>query len=272
MNKNLDMAFYQRQSRNFANKAEYDKTVVIYKRLLTINPKSYQSHYFWAWVQNTQENYRHAELKYREVIVLNPQNYVALRNMGISLLNQGKYDQAISFLKRGLEIRPDHDDLLYNLAVAVTKIGDYEEALKLCERALKVRPSNISLHNWVGYLYFLQGKYKEAILKFDDVIQKEPRYTMPYFNKVIALFCQNDTEEEAKKAFEFRIEVVTGRRPQKRHLLEIPVKNFHNEMNRVEKELERTHLGYEARANLTKIQKSFEFVLDLLKREIEKLS
>ena len=188
--------------------------------------------------------------------------------MGISLLNQGKYDQAIYFLKRGLKISPDNHNLTENLAVALIKKGDYEEAMMLCERSLKVYPHNGFIQNWLGYLYSLQGKYKKAIFLFDDSIQYYPDHEMLYFNKTLALFCQDEVQEEKiKKVFEMGIQVIK----KKSQKIDSLVENFKIEMNRIGKEVECPYLESEDIANLERIHKGFEYVLNLLRLEIGKV-
>ncbi len=270
MNKNIDKSFYRDHSYEFLNKYDFDKAVVICKRMITMDPKFYDHHYSWARTRGDQEEYRKSELKFRKVIVLNPQNPLAFNNLGIALSKQGKYDQAISTYKRGLEISQNHLDVTYNIAIAYTKKGAYEEAVEWYEKALKLSPNDGSTYNCIGYLCFLQGKFKEAILKFEDAIKNYPSYEMPYYNKAIALFCQLGVEEEANDAFRMGIKALSGGYTQKIHRLKATVNNYKSELNRVKKELECGDLRPEARENLGKIQKGFEYVLNGLAIEIEK--
>jgi len=271
MNKNIDAAFYRRQAHELVSIYEFDKAIVLCKRLITMNPKLYDNHYFWARTRSNQGEYRWSELKFREVIALNPRDHGALNTLGIVFSMQGKYDQAISVFQRALEVCPENRDLPLNLAITFTKKGDYEEAVKWYGKALEVSPSDVSTHNCMGYLYFLQGKFQEAILKFDDAIQNNPRYEIPYFNKAITFFCQSGMKEEYRTAFELGIQALTGDNSQKLHRLKISVKNYNSEINRVRKESERDDLTPDARLNLEKIQKGFEYVLDRLAIEMEKL-
>jgi len=270
MDRNIDTAFKKRQAHELVNTYEFDKAIVLCKRLITMSPKLYDNHYFWARTRGDQEEYRLSELKFREVTILNPQNPLAFNNMGIALSKQGKYEQAISSYKKGLEISQNHLDMTYNIAIAYTKKGDYEEAVEWYEKALKLSPYDASTHNCIGYLYFLQGKFWEAISKFDNAIQNNPQYEMPYYNKAIALFCELGIGEEPNEAFRLGVKALSGGYNQKLHRLKASLNNYNSELNRVKKELDRPDLKSEARLNLEKIQKGFEFVLNGLAIEAEK--
>jgi len=271
MNKNIDTELYKGQAQSFVNSYEFDKAIVIYKRLIIMNPKSYDNHDRWARIRSNQGEYQLSELKFREVLALDLQNHAALNSLGIVLSKQGKYDQAISLYKKGLEMRPNHFEIAHNIAIAYTLKSDYEEAVEWYGKALKLNPSDESIHNCMGYLRFLQGKFQEAILKFDDAIKHNPQSELPYFNKVITLFCQSGIEEESRNAFELGVQAFTGGTTEKLHQLKTCVKDYNREVDRVRKELERDDLESEVGIHLEKIHKGLKYILGLLRSQIENL-
>ena len=109
-----------------------------------------------------------------------------------------------------MELSENDLDLTHNIAICYTEKGDYKEAVKYYDKALKIQPSDPSTHNCIGYMHFLQGEYMKAIGKFNDAIQKDPQYEVPYFNKAMALFCQSGKGKESKNAFELGIQALPG--------------------------------------------------------------
>jgi len=265
MDKALDKRFYDRQSQA---KFEFEKRIVSNKRAITLDPKNHDHHYHWARMKLEQEEYRHAELKFQEVTIMDPHNSLAFNHLGVCLSKQGKYDQAIYAYLRGLEICPNNVDLAQNLAITLTKTGDYEQAEGWYAQALKLRPSDECLYNCLGYLCFLQGKYQEAVVKFENAIRINPRYCMPYFNKSLALYCQESGEKEAKDVFMAGIASITGGIDHKVKRLRGCMNNYASEVKRIGNQVKilegKAHL-------LDNIKKGFLYILDLLKKEIENI-
>jgi len=268
MDKRLEKRFYQNKYQTYATNLEFDKAVLVSKRLISLDPKCYDHHYSWARIRSDQEEYRLAGLKFREVSIRNPNDHQALNNLGICLAKQDKYDKAITAYKNGLEINRNLD-LMHNIAIAYTKKGDYGQASDWYAKALEISPRDESLHNCLGYLYVLQGKYEEAIMKFNDAIHSNVRYCMSFFNKALAMFCQGGLEEESIEAFKNGILAVSVGSQQKVLRLKSCMRNYKNELNRAVDNLKRPGMSLERKGNLVNLIKGLEYVLDLLKIETE---
>jgi len=268
MNKLLDKRHYLYKSTAHSTNYEFDKELVVIKRLISIDPESYENHYSWARVRRDQEEYRYAGLKFRELAILNPRDHRAFNNLGICLAKQGRHDEAITAYKKGMELNTNLD-ILHNMAITFTQKGDYEQASEWYAKALALSPSDEMIHNCLGYSYFLQGKYEAAIEKFNDAISHDPRYCVAFFNKAIVLFCQNNLEENSEEVLRNGILTLTGGNQQKVQRLKSCIRLYESELNLVQRDLESLGEILGRKDHLESLKRGFEYILDMLRREIE---
>jgi len=270
MDKTLDRIYYIRKSKLHSMNDRFDQELVVIKRLISIDPKSYENHYSWARVRRDQDEDSYAGLKFRELAILNPRDHRAFNNLGICFANQGRYDNAIIVYNKAMEITTNVE-LLNNMAITFTKMGDYEQASEYYAKALALRPSDEYLHNCIGYLHFLQGKYKAAIAKLDDAISYEPGYCLPYFNKALVLFCQNGLEDESKEVFRKGVLTLSGRKQQKLQRLRSNIRLYSSELSGITRELESSGVTLDRKNQLENLKKGFEYILDLLEKETKEV-
>jgi len=268
MNKSLDKRCYFRRSAAHSANCEFDKELVIFKRLISLDPKCNDHHLSWARIRKDKEEYRYAELKFRELVIMHPKGHRAFNNLGKCLAKQNKHEEAIVAYKKGLNIKIS-DELLLNLAITFTQKGDYEQASECYTKALNLNPLDELIHNCLGYSYFLQGKYEAAIEKFNDAISHDPRYCVAFFNKALVLFCQSSLEEDSKEVFLKGIFALSGENQQKVQRLKGCMRLYMSEMSRVEGHLQSPEMNSDRKNHLENLKKGFEYILDMLRRQIE---
>lgn len=78
--------------------------------------------------------------------------------LGYILANRGEYGRAIGYLTRAAEGLPSHPGLNHDLGVLLTLEGRYEEAVLRFERELFLNPRNASAHRALGILYLNHKK------------------------------------------------------------------------------------------------------------------
>ena len=150
---------------------------------------------------------------------------IAYHKNGIVLFNKGMHSQAAEEFRKGLRIAPDNSGLHLSLAQALQRLKKWDDAMSHVSRALALDPNseaahrvmaglNIqqgnellqakkydqalayynrapdelsppSLHNSIGYIYIMKGKYLEALAEFDKVLEAEPRNKIAHQNLVI---------------------------------------------------------------------------------------
>jgi tetratricopeptide (TPR) repeat protein len=95
------------------------------------------------------------------------------RGMAYERLEQ--WDKAESDLKAALAYQPDHPYILNYLAYGWVDQGkNVEESLKMLLKASSLRPNDGYITDSVGWAYYMNGQYAEAVPHLEDAVQLLP--------------------------------------------------------------------------------------------------
>jgi len=90
--------------------------------------------------------------------------------------HQHKLDKAQWALEQALKLQPQNEKLLYDLIIIKDKIGQKSQALKLAQRLLKITPNNPDVLNYIGYTYADMGIHLDIAEKYiKKALEKRPR-------------------------------------------------------------------------------------------------
>ena len=141
-------------------------------RLLQINSRMPDVHYYQAMCYLKKRNYeKHMEALERE-LALNPNNYDALCAMGDYLLNGGQYENAITYYEKARDLRKEKYRAYIGLARAYRKIEKPKEARKNLDEIFLTNPDHIEATILSGSIYKDDKEYKKARKLFDDVVNR----------------------------------------------------------------------------------------------------
>ena len=150
---------------------EFEDCEAEFRRAIELNPRSFQSYYYYARARFHQGDMEAAQRLFRRAAVVDPEDFQSrclraqiLRGAGRideavepilerhiewnpddaralhlgagSLIVLGKYDRAKRWLRRALAMDPDDSVVLYNVACNFTTMGEYEEALDYLEKSV----------------------------------------------------------------------------------------------------------------------------------------
>jgi tetratricopeptide (TPR) repeat protein len=137
-----------------------------------------------AQIYGAQERYDEALQVFEQVVTLAgdaPQKRLTASfflQYGVTCERAGLLDKAEQVFRRGLELYPQAHEILNYLAYTWADKGvNLEEALDFVLRALKEEPENGAYLDTLGWVYFKQRKYPEAleqIQKAEAVIPDDP--------------------------------------------------------------------------------------------------
>jgi len=87
----------------------------------------------------------------------------------------GRHDEAMRVCKEAVGLGPKSATALNNLAYMMAAQGvELDEALKLVKRALEIEPDNGTFVDTLGWIYYKQGKYKDALRELERAVEKGP--------------------------------------------------------------------------------------------------
>lgn len=170
-----------RLSYYYVQMGKRNKAIEILKEVIKIDPSDTSVRLFLAYAFQEEGEHEKAIHELEEACAVNPDLIDAHFQLGILYEQNGKFHKAIGHFYRVLEIKEDHaaaaNYLGYSFADRNIQIPKAEELIRL---ALQHDPDNPAYLDSLGWVYYRQGKYAEALaelskasLKADDPIIKE---------------------------------------------------------------------------------------------------
>jgi TolB-like protein/DNA-binding winged helix-turn-helix (wHTH) protein/Tfp pilus assembly protein PilF len=112
--------------------------------------------YDWNWGE--------AEKQLKQGLDLNPSDSLAHERYAMYLQSVGRLGEALVEAQRAQELDPLSFFMNRELARSFYLAGKYDEAMKQLRRSEELEPqSKDVVHNWIAWIYELQGKQKEAV-------------------------------------------------------------------------------------------------------------
>jgi len=106
---------------------------------------------------------------------LEPQHWGFLYARGIALERSGQWERSQADLKRALELNPEQPYVLNYLGYSwIDRGANLEEAEKLVRRAAELRPEDGFIADSLGWVYFVTGRYGEAVRELERAVGLEP--------------------------------------------------------------------------------------------------
>jgi Tfp pilus assembly protein PilF len=96
-----------------------------------------------------------------------------LRDRGEVYLAANQTSQALEQFLKALEIYPDDPFLQYDLALAYDMKGDLDKTKYHLKKAIKLKPDYSDAYNYLGFVYFGDGKVEEAIKYYHKALENE---------------------------------------------------------------------------------------------------
>ena len=205
-------------------KAWHDLGIVYYKRLqyqdalehilksLEIDPSIGIHYQSLGLVLEELGHTSQAMEAYQQAIILNPQSIDAYNRLGNILSNLGELEQAASIYRQAIASEPNHFGSYLNLGNILMAQHQIDEAIKVYEKSLQLKPRNPdTLHNLgvafeakndqeqaalhFGYAAYRQGKYAEAIIKYEKFLSTQVGDINFYVALADCYKCLNREEE-----------------------------------------------------------------------------
>jgi len=115
----------------------------ILERALADNPRTRNSHYLMAQVQEALGRPDAARENYRQELEINPEKYQAAVNLANLLKQRGDLDDAARFYRQALEAEPKLKMPRFHLAeILLRRNGDLQQAVRLCLEGVAMPPAD----------------------------------------------------------------------------------------------------------------------------------
>jgi Flp pilus assembly protein TadD len=137
------------------------------RRALELDPDLAPAHYELGKLTLRLDDMESALAAFRRTAELVPEFSSAWGNLGAALGEIRDLDGALVALRTAVELDPMSHALRSNLGVTYRDRGELDRAEKECSRAVEMAPDFVFGHYNLAHVYFLQGRYAEAIGAFE---------------------------------------------------------------------------------------------------------
>jgi tetratricopeptide (TPR) repeat protein len=157
------------------NAGQLTEALVIYKRILTIEPNLPGVHSNLGNILNSMGRFSEAEEAFRNAILLKPDFAAAHSNLGNSLKDLGRLQEAEAAHRQAIALEPDLPEAHSNLGVTLAALGEFDEAEKAYRHAIRLNPRLPSAYSNLGLLLGELGRLTEARHATEQAVRLAPR-------------------------------------------------------------------------------------------------
>jgi Flp pilus assembly protein TadD len=213
---------------------DLDRALFYFVKAMQINPKDTKALYLIGEIHASKANYALSNAAFSLLLKIDPDHTPSLEGLGKNLVKLNAYTQAQKVFNNVLIIDDQSTAALTGLAIIADLRQDFDWAKQYYTRALKINPNSPKLMNNYAYSRFLandwdtaekfykklsrmypkygpgqlnyallmarQGKAKEALTTFSNVLTKSQAY-----NEVGYIYFLEKKYQEAKQLFQLAI-------------------------------------------------------------------
>lgn len=199
------------------------KAVQFAEKAVRINPRLSHAHQFLGGAYSTLGRYDEAIISMKEAVRLEPNNAGAHGSLARAYwLGKGMIEEAIVELDHAVSINPQAGYSYLQLVFLHTLLGNYTRAEAAAKPAIELQERYISgkeglqvvgAHTRLGYCYYRQGRYDEAIQEYEREMEflsssdhaLRERSLTELEQKLGAAYLRKGMTEEAEKHFKSAI-------------------------------------------------------------------
>jgi len=192
--KNKLAAFYYNQGYESYEAKLYKEAVKYFNKSISINPSVVLVHYGLgnAYLQEGLEE--KAIKEYKEAIKLNSRFVWGYESLADIYTRKGLYKETIEMLSQAQTIADGNKEIadlikytssiylsaLLNTSIDAFQANDKLKAYGLLNKAIEVKPDFAYTHYVLGYFYYIDQKYDQAIIALGDAIRIDNRFYLAY--------------------------------------------------------------------------------------------
>ncbi len=134
----------------------------------------------------------------KKAVELSPLNIARLEHCCETLIKKGLNKQCAEILNRAIVAGLEHPYITERLGYCYFLDKDYQNALKYLKEAVRLEPENVTFLNSLAICHRDSKNYDEAIAMYNRIIKKDPENYQILFNKALVLTYKNANPEAAK--------------------------------------------------------------------------
>ena len=141
-----------------------DKAIQEINNLMTIEPQSAHLKIYLARLHSMNQRPEKTVQLIEEAIKIDPNNDSLYHSLAIAYASIDQLDKATNAMGKAIAIDPQKDAYYFELGALLERTGKFELAIKNIKRSIELNPMHSNAHNFLGYIYAIQGKSLDLAL------------------------------------------------------------------------------------------------------------
>lgn len=141
-----------------------DKAIEEFEILRKTAPKSVEILRYTARLYSLNEQPHEAVRLVKKAVELEPENDSLYHSLSLAYMAVDKYDLAIENMRIAIKLNDSKDSYYFELGALLERGGKYSDAIDNMQRAIQLNPMHSNAHNFIGYMYALEGQYLDRAL------------------------------------------------------------------------------------------------------------
>ncbi len=150
----------------------YDQAL---KLIGTPQKKDWQLYYSRGVAYERTKQWDKAEPDFKKSLELDPEQGATLNYLGYSWLDQNMHiPEAFDLIKKAVKLHPNDGYIIDSLGWAYYLQKDYDQAVKQLDKAVELRPEDPTLNDHLGDVYWRLGRKLEAKFQWTQALSLNP--------------------------------------------------------------------------------------------------
>lgn len=165
----VHLAFVNQEQGNTAKAVEYLQEAIL------SDPENAEYYYYLGTFQENAEAYAEAVGALEKAIERNPEETKYRFRLGVVYDKWGQKEASIEIMRDVIELDPTHASALNYLGYTYADLGkNLDEAERLIKKALTYKPNDGYITDSLGWVYYKQGRYEEALSVLKTAVEMVP--------------------------------------------------------------------------------------------------
>jgi len=170
----------------YSGSGRTDEAIAELLRVLELQPSSDAAHRKLGEIYGVRGRIDDAVKEFNEAIRLRPEFWESYRAKGLLLWRAGRLSEAEAAFRAVIRLQPDSPIGYQLLGNAHATAGNFAEATRDYETALS-RGGSFGTNSSLGYVYYVQGRFRDAVAAYQRAIEARPKNAMTHWNLADAL-------------------------------------------------------------------------------------
>ena len=162
-----------------SNRKKYDAAIPYYDRAIALlgtpEKKDWSLFYSRGIAFERTKQWAKAEPDFKKALELDPEQAAVLNYLGYSWLDQNmNIQEAFDLIKKAVKLRPNDGYIIDSLGWAYYLQKDYDQAVKHLDKAVELRPEDPTLNDHLGDVYWRLGRKLEAKFQWNQALSLSP--------------------------------------------------------------------------------------------------